>query len=260
MLKFEDHDAPLHYKIVGNGARSLLFLHGFLEDHSMWNTVYPELVNRGFQCILVDLPCHGMSRYNGEICTMQHIALVLNRFLDAQQIEHVWVIGHSMGGYAGLELLRLKPALKLVLLHSHFWEDGPGKKTDRNRVIEIVKKNKNLFLSEAIPALFAPQNRQRCAADIRTLVEKAAKIPAGEIAAITAGMRDRNALHDIAGTGRVSCIQGTEDPVVLRSKLESECEKLPNKPTIAWIENCAHMSIWEQPAALINCLEITLIE
>jgi pimeloyl-ACP methyl ester carboxylesterase len=253
MHKFETDTLILHYNSSGLGPKTLLFLHGFLEDHSMWNTIYPEFVNAGFRCITIDLPCHGLSRFEGHSCPMNEIAACIQQLLEHLQIPHVTIIGHSMGGYVGLELLRLGPH-KLVLLHSNFWADSESKKGDRNRVIEIVKKNKDLFLREAIPGLFAPENRVRCAQDIGVLIEKAMRIPAVEIAAATAGMRDRRSSYDVFETHKVRMIQGETDPIVPREILEKECRNLPSPVVVNWIKNCGHMSIWEQPAELIQVL------
>jgi pimeloyl-ACP methyl ester carboxylesterase len=253
MHKFETENFVLHYNSSGQGAKTLLFLHGFLEDHSMWNSVYPEFVNAGFRCITVDLPCHGLSRFEGRSCPMIGMAAGVQHLLEDLDIPVATIIGHSMGGYVGLEMLRMARH-DLVLLHSNFWADNERKKADRNRVIEIVKKNKNLFLQEAIPGLFSPENRVSCVRDIGVLIEKAMRIPASEIAAATAGMRDRRSSYDVFETHKIRMIQGQADPVVPRDILELECKKLPSPVVVNWIENCGHMSIWEQPAELIRVL------
>ena len=91
--------APLiHVKTIGSG-KPVVLLHGFLEDHAIWNTIYPDLVNEGCQCILIDLPCHGWSRYEGEICTMEQMAQSVFHFLKSEKITNPFVFGHSMGGW-----------------------------------------------------------------------------------------------------------------------------------------------------------------
>src|SRR6187402_2502957 len=93
----------LFVKAVGVGT-PVVFLHGFLEDHTIWSPIYPEFVNAGFQCVLVDLPCHGKTRYDAEVCTMAQMAELLFEYLTENKIQNPFVFGHSMGGYVGLEL------------------------------------------------------------------------------------------------------------------------------------------------------------
>lgn len=240
-------------KVVGTG-KPILFLHGFLEDHRIWNAIYPSFVNQGFQCVLVDLPCHGASRFEGENCGMQLMASAVNEALLRSHIDPVFVFGHSMGGYVALELLRIRN-FSLTLVHSNFWADPETKKQDRNRVIEVVKTNKTLFLQESIPNLFAPFNRDILRGEIQFLIDQAAKLPASEIAAATAGLRDRRASHDLMNTHRIAIVQGMLDPIIPVGIMEAECGKLDRKPRILQLENSGHMGFFEQPAELIKCLE-----
>ena len=258
MQKFTLNSIDLHYKILGEG-KPLLFLHGFLEDHSIWNSVYPFFIEKKFQIILVDLPCHGLSRFNGVGCSMSDMASALDSLLTVNKINCPHVFGHSMGGYVGLELMRIRK-INLTLVHSNFWEDSEVKKKDRNRVIDVVKKNKNLFLSESIPNLFAEENRKKCESVIISLIKKSTEIPANEIIATTIGIRDRKPSYDLMNQQVISLIQGTSDSEIPQAILESECKKLNKTPIIYLIENCGHMSIWEQPYSLINHLLSTIIK
>lgn len=248
----------MHYKIVGTGP-VIVFLHGFLEDHKIWNNVYPEFVNEGFTAVLIDLPCHGQSRYEADICSMKQMADEVHNVLIENNCNPSFVLGHSMGGYVGLELLKLVP-FKLVLIHSNFWEDNEQKKSDRNRVIEIVKKNKSLFLNEAIPGLFAEKNREMCRPQIEKLISEANKIPSEEIAAATAGLRDRTQSYTQMNEQEVTLIQGDQDPIISNETLYTQIRNLIKIPHVIEIENCGHMSFFEQPAALITSLKQVLIQ
>src|SRR5687768_4318164 len=205
-------------KTIGTGT-PILFLHGFLEDHSVLNAIYPDFVNEGFQCILMDLPCHGKTRYSGQVCTMSFMAGEVFNYLTANNIQNPFVFGHSMGGYVGLELQRLMN-IRLTLVHSNFWTDSEAKKLDRNRVIEVVKRNKKLFLNEAIPNLFAPFNREFHREEIARLIEQANRLDGLEIAAATGGLRDRFASHDLMERCDIKIIQGSDDATVPNDVLE----------------------------------------
>jgi len=250
-------NSELFYKISGTG-KPLVFLHGFLEDHSVWNSIYPHFVNGGYKCVLIDLPGHGKSNCDESNCSMKFMAEKVITILQKNKIENPFIAGHSMGGYVGLEMLKLMDA-GLCLVHSNFWSDSETKKQDRNRLIQVIQNNKSLFLAESIPNLFAEQNREFRREEIQNLISKAMQMPASTIAAVTKGLRDRSEAHNLMELQNVSIIQGDSDPVIPMELLNQELNKLNKKPDVQVIENCGHMGFIEQPAQLINCLEKALI-
>lgn len=146
----------LAYEIIGTG-KPVVFIHGFLESSTMWK-VFP-LERMGFQCVLIDLPGHGRSTHK-HYTSFQEIALEIDTLLKQLNIIDYGIVGHSLGGYVGIELHKLAGIKAyLILFHSNFWEDDAKKKEDRNRVIELVQKNKRRFIREAIPNLFMENMR-----------------------------------------------------------------------------------------------------
>ncbi|MFT4601753.1 MAG: pimeloyl-ACP methyl ester carboxylesterase [Arenicella sp.] len=220
----------------------------------MWSPLIPSLIKDGFQCILIDLPCHGESRYQGDKCGMLQMAQTLEAFLKDKNLSPEFYVGHSMGGYVSLELNQLRPA-KIILLHSNFWEDNAQKQIDRNRVIEVVEKNKSLFIKEAIPNLFAPSNKSSCMTSIQELIDEALEIPTKEIQAATAGMRDRNSFYKFSKSQSLHIIHGKHDPIISGDKLRKEISKLNIKHELIELENVGHMSIWEDTGLLIKSLK-----
>lgn len=248
----------LFVKMVGTG-KPVVFLHGFLEDHTIWNPIYPELVNSGYQCILIDLPAHGNTRFVGEQCSMRFMAETVFKYLANFEITNPYLIGHSLGGYVALELARLCPT-KTILVHSNFWADSEQKRHDRDRVVEVVRKNKRLFLNEAIPNLFAPVNRNLCREQIDKLIMVADKLSAAEIVSVTLGLRNRRSSEEVMRNSHVVMIHGTDDPIIPNELLLESLAKHDLKNEVIRIESCGHMSFIEQPQALINALLTVLIQ
>lgn len=243
----------MHYRVAGKGD-PVIFLHGFLENSTMWDGIAPEFECLGFKTILIDLPCHGNTRFDDEICSMSFMAECVDALCSIEGIENPFVFGHSMGGYVGLELLKLR-SIQLTLVHSNFWDDSLDKKLDRDRVVLVVEKNKMRLIQEAIPNLFATDSRERCKTNILKIMESAERIPANEIIAVTRGMRDRLHNKEILEANRISIIHGQLDTVVKTNKLMEEISQLNSQPKIQFIPDAGHMSIWERPAALIECLK-----
>ena len=250
-ISFEGQD--LYYHIEGEGIPVLL-LHGFLENQSIWDNIKPSIIASGCRVITVDLPCHGKSRFDGEICTMEFMAEGILKVLSHEKIENPFLFGHSMGGYVGLELIKRIP-VGLTLLHSNFWADSENKKHDRNRVIEVVTHSKKRFIREAIPNLFAPENRSKNEQDIETLISGACEIPIREIQASTAGMRDRNDNTVLLDEHNIYIIHGEEDPIIPSELLLSELKKVSKDIQLFTIKNCGHMSVWESPETLIKLMK-----
>lgn len=258
MTSFSFKDYQLHYTIKGEG-QALLFLHGFLENSSMWKDILSSFSLTEYQLITVDLPCHGQSRYQGGNCSMKEMAQGVDALLNSLGIKKLFCIGHSMGGYVALELAVLRE-LKVILLHSNFWADAEHKKEDRNRVIDIVLQNKNRFINEAIPNLFADQNRDKYTKEIEQIVSQAITVPASEISAATAGMRDRKSFINKMGILDLSIIHGELDPIISSDQLATALAVLEKQPPVIRMKNCGHMSIWESKTELIKAIKSLLIQ
>jgi len=136
----------LGYKTSGSG-RAVVLLHGFLESSSIWNNINFE----NNEIMTIDLPGHGRS--SDVVCSsIVDMAELVKETIESTNICEYDVVGHSMGGYVALELVKLHQACKrVVLLNSNFWEDSPQKKLDRKRVAELVMQKKDHFIIEAIP-------------------------------------------------------------------------------------------------------------
>lgn len=247
-----NHMQILNYRMFGDG-HPVLFLHGFLESISMWN--YLDLISLNRKVVLVDLPGHGKSYLPEGEPTISVMSNEVVKLLNFLKIDEIDVVGHSMGGYVGLEMVNQFSVNSLVLLNSNFWEDSIEKKQDRIRVAELVATHKNHFVKEAIPSLFSNDHKYK--AEILNLVNEAKSIEAASIAYASLAMRSRKdwtGMVDKMGD-RLSIIQGELDSIIPHELMRS------NKPTNAnyfLIKNAGHMSHIEAAAEVQKILEMTL--
>jgi pimeloyl-ACP methyl ester carboxylesterase len=131
----------LYSRVFGSGP-ALVFIHGFLESSTMWDVL--PLGKLKCQCIFIDLPGHGNSALENtpEEPSICWIAEQVISTLDLLGINSFSIVGHSMGAYVALEIKRIMPVCrKVVLLNSNFWADGEQKKKDRVRVASHPPKN-----------------------------------------------------------------------------------------------------------------------
>lgn len=236
----------LNQEIIGEG-KVIVFLHGFLESLEMWKSL--NLKRFHFQSILIDLPGHGKSELLKAEISILAMAEEVEKTLSALNLEAAAIVGHSMGGYVALEMAKRNPKIeKVVLLNSSFWEDSEKKKSDRNRVIEVVKKNKNRFISEAIPGLFAnPLEHQ---AFIQNLIQSAQKMSEKSVIDATSAMRDRpNSLAIAEKLGsNLKIIQGEQDQVIPMKEMLERTETMEAELII--LSEVAHMSHVEETGDL----------
>ena len=215
----------LNHRVIGNGY-PVVFLHGFLESIEMWN--YFSFDN-DFQCILIDLPGHGNSLHLSESSSsMNLMAKEVRKIIDKLNLNEYSVVGHSMGGYVGLELKKMdKLCENLVLLNSNFWQDSELKKGDRRRVAEIVKKNKNVFLYEAIPNLF--NNPSAYDSDIKAIIATAINMEASAIGSVSLAMAERAGFERdlLSFSDRLLIVQGEFDTIVPNEKMNEALFDFP---------------------------------
>ena len=82
--------------------RTLVFVHGAANDHSVWAWQSRYFAHHGFNVLAVDLPGHGRS--GGEaLSSVEAIADWIASLLDAAKVERAALAGHSLGSLAALE-------------------------------------------------------------------------------------------------------------------------------------------------------------
>lgn len=188
-LIFQEH--PVNYNISGSGP-TMVLLHGFLESIAIWDD-FSGALSKTNRVIAIDLPGFGKTGIFSENHTMEFMADVVNAVLENENVNHCLIVGHSMGGYVSLAFAK-KYEVKLrglVLFHSHAGADDEQGKLNRNRTIEIVRKNHKNFISGFIPLLFAEENIEKFSDAITKLKKDSLQTSAQGVMAALAGMRDR---------------------------------------------------------------------
>jgi esterase len=105
----------LYSKIEGSG-KPLLIIHGFLGMSDNWKSLGTQFAEDGFQVHMLDLRNHGRSFHSDEFSYEVMVQDVYD-YCQANSLESVDVIGHSMGGKTAMLLATTYPDLvdKLII-------------------------------------------------------------------------------------------------------------------------------------------------
>ncbi|MDO8285607.1 MAG: alpha/beta hydrolase [Rhodoferax sp.] len=95
---------------------TVVFIHGVLNDHSVWILQSRYLANHGYNVLAVDLPGH--CRSAGEApATVEEAADFIAALLDAAGVDKAALVGHSWGSLIALEAAsRLKERVTHLVL------------------------------------------------------------------------------------------------------------------------------------------------
>lgn len=95
----------------------VVFLHGAINDHSVWNLLARWFAHHGHAVLAVDEPGHGRSD-GPPLADIESLADWLLALLDAAGVNRAALVGHSMGSLIALEAAARAPqrASHLVMI------------------------------------------------------------------------------------------------------------------------------------------------
>jgi pimeloyl-ACP methyl ester carboxylesterase len=190
----EHHGASLHYEFHSSESSTppLVLVHGFLEDLCMWKELLPQWTAFG-SVLTVDLPGHGATASFGYEHSMEFMAHAVHAITKHLNLQPFLLLGHSMGGYVGLEFAVHYPKqlVGLGLFFSTPEPDSVERMLMRERAVALVKQNKNTFIRASIPQLFDAKTRKTIKTDIDALISRTLQMDIRGIIAAIYGMKKR---------------------------------------------------------------------
>ena len=239
---------------TSNGT-TVVLLHGFLENASMWNEISSELSKRN-RIVTIDLLGHGRSDCLGYLHSMELFSETVEAVLKQLRIRKCIVIGHSLGGYVALAFAERNPQkIKgLCLLNATSNEDDQERKQLRTRANMMIQNNFTTMVRMSFTNLFSEVSRVNYADEIKNGLDEALKTSIQGYIAGQEGMKLRpNRNHVLAKNDfKKMIITGRKDPVLEIQKSIEEAEKTNSKLIIF---PDGHMSHIENFAKLIVVLK-----
>ena len=127
--------AELFYTDTGKGEETLVFSHGYLMNHSMFNGQVERLKER-FRCISFEHRGHGQSEVTAAGYELDNLVKDAIALLDELKLGPVHFVGMSTGGFVGMRLALQRPdLLRSLVLMSTSAEGEPKKALKKNKLL-----------------------------------------------------------------------------------------------------------------------------
>ena len=188
---FSYKGSEIHYQINGKGP-SVVLLHGFLENLTMWDSLTAVLAAK-YKVIRLDFPGFGKSEALAQDHSMDAFSEVLMYLIEEIHITNFQCIGHSMGGYVALSLLEKYPfkIRHLCLFHSTAFPDTTKNRQNRARAIKSLLAKPNLYFRTAIVALFDKTLHSSLSKEMEIMIEQAKILSKKDVVSTIEGMKHR---------------------------------------------------------------------
>jgi pimeloyl-ACP methyl ester carboxylesterase len=110
MSKIKVNGASLNFQEQGSGEKTVLFVHGLLFNHRMFDAQV-EALKSDYRCIAVDLRGQGDSEVTSDGYDIDNLTRDTVAFIEALGCGPCHFVGLSMGGFVGLRLAIHHPKL-----------------------------------------------------------------------------------------------------------------------------------------------------
>lgn len=241
----------LAYFDEGKGKQTILLIHGFGEDNTIWKNQIAFL-STYYRIIAPNLPgvyCKPLAIHHSQAPNIRIYVEVLHELMHHLDIEQYFIVGHSMGGYIGLSFADnyVNHIQGLLLLHSTTYEDNEAKKTSRMKVAEFIQEwGVSKYLETATPNLFGDAFKKSNPAAIQNVIDSGTDISQEAMIQYVFAMRNRKALTHLLqqNTIPVWMIAGDSDLAVpIQDSLE-QIKLLPS-PNSLVLKEVGHMGMLE---------------
>lgn len=231
---------------------TLLLLHGFPLDHTLWTPNVARLA-REAEIIAPDLRGFGTNTAQPAMRTMDDLANDLFSLLDQRGIEHVIPCGLSMGGYVAMAMLERSPErlAGLILCNTRSTADTEEAKQGReNTAMEAEQKGMAVIARAMVPKVLGATTRRtkpELSATVETMIARQdARTTAAASRAMALRPDRTEVLRTFAKPALV--ITGSEDELMPLPTSQAMVAALPSAQLVV-IPQAGHLSNLEKPEA-----------
>ncbi len=111
----------IHYRVFNaeNEKGKIMMIHGFALSTATWEPLAANLVEKGYTCVLVDLPGFGYSTRECDVAdedAIERETLVINLMKTIAPMDEWHIMGQSMGGGVSMNIAAMEPSIQSLML------------------------------------------------------------------------------------------------------------------------------------------------
>ena len=234
---------------MGNGEKTVLFLHGLFSSPEHWRSVMERLADH-YRVVAPQLPVDPQpGRRKHGIKTISELSDQVAELVDTRQMDPVVICGNSLGGLVAVDLCARRSdfAKGLVLSGSAgLFEKNPiggirprpSKEFVRNTVNDIVH-NKELVTDELVDDWHA----SICDRDYVRFILR-----------VSRATRDRTVEHELSKLDLPTMIIWGEEDEITPPSTGREFQSRIKGSDLRFLSDCGHAPNWERPEAFADLL------
>lgn len=249
--------------LEGNSKnKSIIFLHGFPYDHTMWKAQIEELSEKYF-CVSYDIRGLGESPVGDGQFTMESFVDDLESIMIELKLEKPILCGLSMGGYIGLRALeRMEENFsEVILCDTRADADGNEGKLKRAAAIKRINtEGLAPFAKDFITNCFGDDYKQNNKDEFEKIIAKSSTFNSVGVKGSLLAMLGRNDTTEYLNKIKIPTlvICGENDALTPPVIMKAMAEKI-NEARFVVIKNCGHMSPIENPKEVNEAIKKFLL-
>lgn len=249
---------PVFYTDTGGEGPAVLFAHGFLMDHTMFDPQVEALADR-YRCIRFDERGFGSTPAPGPF-TYWDLAEDAVELLRALGVDRAVFVGMSQGGFLSLRAALAHPEMVggLVLIDSQAGVDDPETLAGYRQMVDTwLSAGPVDELTSVVAGLIIGDPDKE-----RPWIERWKRMPPENLRWPAECLLDRDDITDRLGeiTCPVLVIHGTADAAIPLERARQVCEAVPDCRGLVTVEGAAHAPNITHPAEVNATLERFLAE
>ena len=251
------------YLSGNNESKTILFVHGFPFDHSMWQTQVDEFI-KDYKCVTYDIRGLGESPAGDGQFTMESFVDDLERILYELKLNKPILCGLSMGGYISLRALeRIQENISAAILCDTRSEadNNEGKLKRAAGIKRINKEGLAPFAKDFITNCFGDDFKQNRKESLQNIIEKSSQFnPVGVKGCLLAMLSRSDTTMNLGKINiQTLLICGEHDTLTPPPVMKEMFHKI-NKAEFVEIPKAGHMTPIENPQVVNKAIRDFLIK
>jgi len=246
----------LHARTEGSGPVPVVLLHGIGGNHTVWNTVIPELATQ-FRVLAPDLRGHGRTPAPADSqYTFAEMCGDVLHFLDVQGIGDAHIVGLSGGAFLALRLTLDHPdrVRSLTMISGAAYTDGHTRSVAERWAETYANEGPDRFALRMLKDLYYPdwiEAHMDFADEVRDQVPRQDYGPAVRWAVSMASFDERKRIALVARPTLI--VQGMNDAVVDASHARILRQSIPGAQ-IRILAETGHLAPVERPKEVAEAI------